>query len=136
MVFHKIVDFKKQEDYLNFTTKDVQIEICCRDIYNNEYVWEVDLKTHRDISTDAKDITNKDNYKEIYDMEIRGQKLRLKNDINMNYDWKKAFERAPFIMQKLPNCIAKRTFKKKRPFEEIRCIGVLYIKYEKTSLKL
>lgn len=86
MVFHKIVDFKKQEDYLNFTTKDVQIEICCRDIYNNEYVWEVDLKTHRDISTDAKDITNKDNYKEIYDMEIRGQKLRLKNDINMNYD--------------------------------------------------
>lgn len=45
-------------------------------------------------------------------MEIRGQKLRLKNDINMNYDWKKAFERAPFIMQKLPNCIAKRTFKK------------------------
>lgn len=86
MVFHKIVDFKKQEDYLNFTTKDVQIEICCRDIYNNEYVWEVDLKTHRDISTDAKDITNKDNYKEIYDMEIRGQKLKLKNDINMNYD--------------------------------------------------
>lgn len=86
MVFHKIVDFKKQEDYLNFTTKDVQIEICCRDIYNNEYVWEVDLKTHRTISTDANDITNKDNYKEIYDMEIRGQKLRLKNDINMNYD--------------------------------------------------
>lgn len=101
MVFHKIVDFKKQEDYLNFTTKDVQIEICCRDIYNNEYVWEVDLKTHRAISTDAKDITNKDNYKEIYDMEIRGQKLRLKNDINMNYDWKKVFERAPFIMQKI-----------------------------------
>lgn len=101
MVFHKIVDFKKQEDYLNFTTKDVQIEICCRDIYNNEYVWEVDLKTHRAISTDANDITNKDNYKEIYDMEIRGQKLRLKNDINMNYDWKKVFERAPFIMQKI-----------------------------------
>lgn len=86
MVFHKIFDFKKQEDYLNFTTKDVQIEICCRDIYNNEYVWEVDLKTHRAISADANDITNKDNYKEIYDMEIRGQKLRLKNDINMNYD--------------------------------------------------
>ena len=34
-------------------------------------------------------------------MEIRGQKLRLKNDINMNYDWKKVFERAPFIMQKI-----------------------------------